>query len=120
MYPTCTCPCCSRTYLLSDLPTTRSSEELNLAFFECQCGNTLSVDSGQLKAVRAAIAKMEESPILKCEHCNQDATVTQPNGTQVCEECHDDCPHDDIECGECQECGRHISDFMDEDYGRDR
>lgn len=45
------CPCCNRSYRLTELPPTRSLEELNLTFFECQCGDTLSVDSDELEAV---------------------------------------------------------------------
>jgi hypothetical protein len=56
----------------------------------------------------------------ECEYCSKEATLTQPNGIQVCQECHDNCEHDEIECGECQDCGSHISDFLDEDYGKDR
>ncbi len=39
------------------------------------------------------------------------------NGSEIDSE---NCDHDVIECGECQDCGAHISDFMDEDYGKDR
>ena len=56
----------------------------------------------------------------ECEYCHHEAAITEPTGIKVCEDCHNDCPHDDIECGNCQDCGEHISDFMDEDYGSDR
>lgn len=56
----------------------------------------------------------------ECEYCDHQANITEPSGIRVCIECHADCPHTDIECGECQDCGEHISNFMDEDYGGDR
>lgn len=66
--------------------------------------------------------KINLEPILskECEFCDQPATTTWSSVYDTCEDCKDNCTHDEIECGECQDCGRHVSDFMDEDCLSDR
>lgn len=58
-----------------------------------------------------------ESKCALFEFC-ENRSVHGLNG--LCQDCFDNCDHDEIECGNCQDCGQHISDFMDEDYGKDR
>lgn len=49
----------------------------------------------------------------ECAYCNASAILIELDDNAVCEECHENCLHDVVECGQCQSCGRSINSWRD-------